>query len=171
TPTREGLDRRGPDCNPRVRRRVVRHRHEADELAVRTARMDDVLDAREDREVRVVEHVYGHAQEAGRGQGRAQQEDAEDRQRQEVSLAAPRSVRDGAYGFRWHRTLPPVASGPIFRMQRPAGSPRWGPGGYNRAAAHMTTAVFRRPKTYDHRDENIGLSPCPVRFRHMYSRA
>src|SRR5437016_2519416 len=89
-PIREGLDRRGPDRDPGVRRRVVRHRHEADELAGRTARMDDVLDAREDREVRVVEHVHGHAQEAGGGQGRAQQEDAEDRQRQQVSLETPR---------------------------------------------------------------------------------
>jgi len=100
TPIREGLDRRGPDRDPGVRRRVVRHRHDADELAVWTARMDDVLDAREDREVRVVEHVDRHAQEARRGQGRAQQEDAEDRQRQEESLPAPGSVRKGADRFR-----------------------------------------------------------------------
>src|SRR5207247_3712545 len=119
-----------------------------------------------DREVRVGEHVDRHAQEVGRGQGRAQQEDAEDRQRQEESLSAPRCVRNGAYGFRWHRTLPPVAPSPILRRRRPAGYTGWVPRGYNRAAARMTTAVFRRPKTYL-RDENIGHSPCPVRFRRM----
>src|SRR2546430_9655481 len=60
---REGLDRRGPDRDLGGRRRVVRDRHEADELAVRSARMDDVLDAREDRKVLVAEHVHGHAQD------------------------------------------------------------------------------------------------------------
>src|SRR5205807_5000913 len=40
--------------------------------------------------------------------------------------------------------FPQIASGPIFRRRRPAGSPGWAPGGYNRADAPASSVVWRR---------------------------
>src|SRR2546422_10026519 len=84
---------------------MVGHRHDSEDLPSRSRGVDDVLDLGGDREVGVVENRNGHVQEAGSRHRRDHEDDREDWQWREKSLAAPWRPWNHRGGFHGEKLL------------------------------------------------------------------
>src|SRR2546422_5308389 len=108
---RQRLDSDGGCGEEDVCGRVIRHPHNADNLPIRSERMDDVLDGRGEREVGVVDDRDRHPQKAGGRHRGDHQDNGQDRQRQEMLLPTPGRTTKACFGNGPHQRNSPRTRG------------------------------------------------------------
>src|SRR2546426_2754975 len=108
---RKRLDSHGGCGEADVRGRVIRHPHNADDLPIRSERMDHVLDGRGEREVGVVDDRDRHPQKAGGRHRGDHQDNGQDRQRQEMLLPTPGRTTKACFGNGPHQRNSPRTRG------------------------------------------------------------